>query len=296
MKLYTKKDCVFIACNYIFLGLILLIVAYPLILVVSTSFSSPEAVAAGKVRFFPVDFSLEGYSAVFEYKEIWIGYYNTIIYTISGTALNLFMTIIAAYPLSRPDFKPRGIIMIFFTLTMFFSGGMIPTYLLMNTMNLLDNRLVMILPGALSIYNVIITKTFFQSTIPKELLESAKLEGCSDFKFILRIVLPLSGAIIAVNGLFYAVGHWNSFFNAFLYLTDAGKMPLQVKMRTILVLNQLDISMFGSADPSMLTNRAELAQLIKYALIVVASAPILCVYPFIQKFFVKGVMIGSIKG
>ena len=290
------KDKVFFICNYFIMCLLLIIVAYPLIIVLSTSFSSPEAIAAGRVKFLPVDFSLEGYKAIFGYKDIWVGYYNTIIYTIVGTILNVFMTIIAAYPLSRPDFKARNVIMFYFTITMFISGGMIPTYLMMNTLHLLNTRWVMILPGAMSIFNVIITRTFFQSTIPRELLESAKIDGCSDFKFIVHMVIPLSGAIIAVNALFYAVAHWNSFFDAFIYLTDADLMPLQIKMRTILLLNQIDITMFATADPAMMNKRAEMAQLIKYALIVVASAPVLCIYPFVQKFFVKGVMIGSIKG
>ena len=296
MKIYTTRDKIFVACNYIFLSILLVIIAYPLLLIVSSSFSSPQAVVSGKVKLFPVDFSLEGYKAILGYQDIWVGYANTIFYTTFGTLLNLFMTIIAAYPLSRPDFKAKNLVMVLFTITMFFSRGMIPSYLAMNSMGLLNNRLVMILPSAMSVYNVIITRTFFQSSIPKELLESAKLDGCSDFNFILKIVIPLSGAIIAVNALFYAVGHWNSYFNAFLYLTDANKMPLQIKLRTVLVLNQMDITMFGSADPTMMDKKAELAQLIKYALIIVANGPILCIYPFVQKFFIKGVMIGSLKG
>ncbi len=295
MKL-SAGDRVFLTIVAIVLVLMFAVFAYPLLIILSTSFSSPTAVAAGKVKLFPVDWSLAGYKTVFDYKDIWIGYGNSLYYAAVGTALNLFMTIAAAYPLSRPDFKARNAVMLFFTLTMFFSGGLIPTYLMMNSLRLLNTRLVMILPGAMSVFNVIITRTFFQSTIPRELLEAAKIDGCSDFRFVLRIVLPLSGAIVAVNALFYAVGHWNAFFGAFIYLSDPNLMPLQIKMRTILLLNQMDITMFATADPSLMSKRAELSQLIKYALIVVSSAPVLIAYPFVQKFFVRGVMIGSLKG
>jgi multiple sugar transport system permease protein/putative aldouronate transport system permease protein len=292
----SRKDRVFFGVNAVFMVLVFIAIAYPLLIIVSTSFSSPSAVAGGKVRLLPVDFSLAGYQAVFQYRDIWVGYANTAFYTATGTLLNTAMTVAAAYPLSRKDFKARNVIMVFFTFTMFFSGGMIPTYLVVGKLGLLNTRAAMILPTAMSVFNVIITRTFFQSNIPDELLESAKIDGCSDFKFIAYFVIPLSGAILAVNALFYAVGHWNAFYSAFLYLTDSRLMPLQIKLRTILIMNQIDMKMFASADPSLMNRKAELSQLIKYALIVVASLPVLCIYPFVQKFFVKGVMIGSIKG
>lgn len=283
--------------NDVFLLFVLVIVLYPLIYIVSSSFSSTRAVTSGRVWLLPVEPSLEGYKAVFAYKDIWIGYANTFYYVFFGTALNVVLTILAAYPLSRKDFRARNLVMFLFTFTMFFNGGLIPTYLLIDKLGMINTRMAMILPSALSIWNVIITRTFFQSNISKELLEAAKLDGCSDVKFVLKIVIPLSGAIIAVMTLFYAVGHWNSFFSAFIYLKDNKLMPLQIKLRTILILNQFDPSMLtGSVNVEEMNKRANLRELLKYSLIIVSSLPVLCIYPFVQKYFVKGIMIGSIKG
>jgi multiple sugar transport system permease protein/putative aldouronate transport system permease protein len=213
-----------------------------------------------------------------------------------GTIVNVIMTIMAAYPLSRPDFKARNIIMGLFAFTMFFGGGMIPTYILINKLGLINNRLVMIIPGALSVWNVIITRTYFQTTISNELLEAAQLDGCSDAKFIIKVVIPLSGAIIAVITLFYAVGHWNAFFNAFIYLNDKKLFPLQLILREVLVLSEIDVSMIAGVRMEEIEAREGIKELLKYSLIVAASAPVLCMYPFVQKYFVKGVMIGAIKG
>ncbi|MCZ8514767.1 carbohydrate ABC transporter permease [Paenibacillus filicis] len=287
-------DRIFNVVNYVVLSLFFLTVLYPLVYIVSASFSSSEAVISGKVWLWPVDPGLKGYKAVFEYKAIWTGFGNSLIYTVVGTVINVFITIIAAYPLSRKDFVFRGAIMFIFVFTIMFSGGIIPNYLLVKDLGLLNTRWAMIIPSALSVFNVIITRTYFQTNIPHEMLEAAQVDGCTDWKFLTRIVIPLSGPIVAVIALFYAVGHWNSYFNALLYLKDRGLYPLQLVLRSILIQNQI--------DPSMVTNeedliaRQGLADLLKYSLIVVATVPVLIIYPFVQKYFVKGIMIGSIKG
>nr|WP_144923497.1 carbohydrate ABC transporter permease [Paenibacillus bovis] len=291
----TKADRVFTYINYTFLGLLTLIVLYPLIYILSASFSSTEAVAAGRVWLFPVDFSLKGYETVFNYDLIWTGYANSLFYTIVGTTINIVLTIMAAYPLSRPDFKGRNFFMFLFFFTMLFNGGLIPTYLLVKDLDLLNTRWALIIPNAMSVFNVIIARTYFKMTIPKELLESSKLEGCDDFRFIRSVVLPLSGPIIAVIALFYAVGHWNAYFNALIYLRDQALYPLQLVLQNILVQSQIDPEMMGSIDVETQQQLLGLEQLLKYSLIVVASLPVLIMYPFVQKHFVKGVMIGSIK-
>lgn len=289
----TVGDRIFNGINFIFSFIFLVATAYPIIYVLSASISSPQALVAGKVWLWPVDFSLEGYKAVIEYKKVWTGYGNSIFYTAIGTVINLVMTVAAAYPLSRKDLRGRNAIMLLFTFTMLFSGGMIPSYLLINNLGLLNSRWAMLLPSALSVYNVIVTTTYFRTNIPDELLESARIDGCSDFKFLTAIVIPLSGAILAVMALFYSVSHWNSFFDALLYLSDPKKYPLQIVLREILLLNTASDLTTGVADE---TARLYLNELLKYALIIVASAPLLIMYPFVQKYFVKGVMIGSVKG
>lgn len=287
-------DRAFNLINYTILSLFLITVAYPLIYIVSASFSSTEAVVSGRVWLWPVEPGLKGYKAVFEYKAIWIGFGNSLIYTVAGTLINIALTIMAAYPLSRKDFELRGILMFLFVFTIMFSGGLIPGYLLVKDLGLLDSRWAMLLPSALSVFNVIITRTYFQTTIPQEMLEAAQVDGCSDWRFLTRIVLPLSGPILAVIALFYAVGHWNAYFNALLYLKDRALYPLQLVLRSILIQNQIDPSMVTSEED--LVARQGLADLLKYSLIVVATVPVLIIYPFVQKHFVKGVMIGSIKG
>ncbi|MEH7272933.1 carbohydrate ABC transporter permease [Neobacillus vireti] len=289
----TKGDRLFTIVNYSVLSLLLVVFLYPLIYIVSASFSSTEAVLSGKVWLWPVDFSLEGYKAVFDYKLIWTGYANSLFYTVVGTLINIVMTILAAYPLSRDEFYGRKFFMLLFLFTMIFSGGLIPNYLLVKELGMLDTRWAMIIPGAMSVFNVIITRTYFKSTIPKELQEAAKIDGCSDFRFLWSIVLPLSGPIIAVMTLFYAVGHWNSFFNALIYLRDQDLFPLQLILNNILVQNQIDPQLLG--DMEQQAAKAGLSELLKYSLIVVASVPVLIIYPFVQKHFVKGVMIGSLK-
>ena len=294
-KRYNQRtDVIYNIVNYSSLFLFTIIILYPLIYVLSSSLSSSRAILSGRVWLFPVDFSLEGYVAVFKYNGIITGYMNTIIYTVTGTMINIFMTILAAYALSRRNLVGRNLVMFLFTFTMIFSGGLIPTYLLISQLKMINTRWVMIIPGAMSVWNVIITRTYYRTTIGNELLESAQLDGCSDIKFLYYIVLPLSGAITAVNALFYAVGHWNAFFDAFLYLTDRSLVPLQVILREILIKNTVDNQMMSNIGA--LQAREDLRELLKYSLIVVASAPILMLYPFVQKYFVKGVMIGAIKG
>lgn len=291
-----RDDVGFNIVNYTILTVILLIVAYPLIYIVSASFSSTAAVMANRVWLWPVEPSLKGYEAVFNNKDILTGFGNSIFYTLAGTFVNLVVTLAAAYPLSRRDLRPRNFIMLVFSFTMFFAGGMIPSYLLVSNLGLLNTRWSVILPGALNVYNMIIARQFFASNIPTELLEASQLDGCSDFQFIFRVVVPLSGAIVAVLGLFFAVGHWNAYFSALLYIGDRKKYPLQVFLREILIQNTIDASMTGSVSIEDEVVKQGLEDLLKYSLIIVASVPVLIIYPFVQKYFVKGVMIGSLKG
>lgn len=286
----TYDDNIFYAIVFIISTLFLI----TLIFVLSSSFSSGAAVQSGQVILWPVGFTLKGYQEVFNYGEVFTGFRNTLFYTCFGTLFSLTVTFAAAYPLSRKDFAGRGFFSFLFAFTMLFGGGMIPTYLLMKDLHLINSPLVMIIPGALSVYNMIVTRTFIQTNIPNELLEASQIDGCSDARYFFAIVLPLSKAIIAVMSLFYAVGYWNSFFNALLYLNDRSLYPLQLILREILVNNQFDAS--TSLDPELMQSKQGLAELLKYSLIVVTTVPILFVYPFVQKYFVKGIMIGSVKG
>ncbi|MCL2016821.1 MAG: carbohydrate ABC transporter permease [Defluviitaleaceae bacterium] len=291
---YSSSDKIFYGITGILLCLLFVIFAYPLIYVVSASFSSGAAVSAGLVVLWPVDFSLEGYSHVFAHHLILSAYWNTIRYTVVGTLINIALVMITAYPLSRADLKGRNFLMLFFVFTMLFSGGMIPWFLLIRDLGILNSMWAIVLPGGLPIFLMIIARTFIQSSIPHELLESAQIDGCSDARYFFSCLLPLSKAVIAVITLFAAVGHWNSFFPALMLLTDRGLMPLQIILREILILNQIDMSMV--TDPEAVIAMLQMADVIRYALIVVATAPILMIYPFAQKYFVKGVMVGSLKG
>ena len=291
----TLGDKIFDIVNITIMALLVVIFLWPLIFVVSASVSDPSAVLLGKVWLLPVGFNLDGYKAILDYKNIWIGYRNTLIYTVLGTLLNLAMTVCAAYPLSRKDFVPRNFFMGMFMFTMYFSGGLIPTYLVVVKLGILDTIWAMILPGAVSIFYVIIMRTYFQTSIPKTLYEAAELDGANSVQILWRIVLPLSAPILAVLGLYYAVGHWNDYFTALVYMTSPEKYPLQMFLRDILIQNQVDINMIG-LSPAEAEAKRMLAQTLKYGVIVVASVPVLCLYPFVQKYFVKGVMVGSLKG
>jgi multiple sugar transport system permease protein/putative aldouronate transport system permease protein len=287
------EDKIFYTFVYIFSFLLLLTVLYPMIFIVSASFSSGQAISTGQVKLLPVEPGIEGYRAVFKDRRIPMGYRNTIFYTVIGTLINVAMTLICAYPLARKRLPHRGPITFFFTFTMLFSGGMIPSYILLRNLHMLNTIWAMWLPSAMSIYSMIVTRTFISSAIPEELLEATQIDGCSDVKYFILFVLPLSKAVIAVIGMMYAVGHWNAYFNAFLYLTKQELYPLQIFLREILVMNQMQNDI---VDPETAIAMQGLADLLKYSLIVISSAPILCIYPFFQKYFVKGVMIGSIKG
>lgn len=295
----SRSDRLFKIANYTFLTVVLAIVLYPLIYVVSASISNPAFVNSGQMWLFPKDIMWEGYVRVFENKQIWIGYRNTIFYTLLGTTINLLVTIPAAYALSRRDLVGRNWIMGMFVFTMFFSGGLIPTYLLVKNLGMVNTIWAMVLPNAAAVWNIIICRTFFQSTIPRELEEAATIDGCSTVKMFLKIILPLSKPIIVVMALFYGVGHWNSYFNALIYLSDQNLYPLQLVLRQILVLQQMDAETTGGAVGAVATamaNKAEIAAIIKYAVMIVSTLPVIIVYPFLQRYFVKGVMIGSIKG
>ncbi len=289
----TVGDRMFYRVNAILLMLLTLSVLYPIIYVLANSFSSPAAVSSGKVYLWPLDPSVEGYRRVLENPNILSGFLNSVFYTVVGTAINLAMTMIAAYPMARKDLPLRSFFSVLFAFTMLFGGGMIPNYILIMKLGMLNTRWALLLPGALSVYNMIIARTAMQS-LPDELLEAAYIDGCSDARYFVRIVLPLSGATIAVLALYYAVGHWNSYFSAFMYLSDRSKYPLQIVLREILIMGQIaesDITDLDSAERIQ-----GLSQLLKYALIVISSAPMMLIYPFVQKYFVKGVMIGSLKG
>lgn len=290
---YIFEDKVFNFINDGLLVLAALIVLYPLIYILSSAFSSPDAVSKGKVVLFPVDFSLRGFEEVFSHKAIVTGFANSAFYTIVGTVVNIVMTVAAAYPLSRKNMPGRRILLFLFTFTMLFNGGLIPSYLLTSKLGLINTRAVMIIPTALNVFNVIICRTFFETTIPDELIEASQMDGVSHTRFIIQIAMPLSKAIIAVLVLFYGLGHWNSYFQAFLYISDKSKFPLQIILRDILILNQVNDII---ADPLLYQAKRGMAQLLKYSLIVVASMPFMVAYPFVAKHFVKGIMIGAVKG
>ncbi|MBP1991734.1 putative aldouronate transport system permease protein [Paenibacillus eucommiae] len=290
----TKGDQMFSVLNYLILSMTLLIVLYPLVFVLIASLSSPETVIRGEVWIWPKGFNLDAYSRVFQNKDIMSGYLNTIMYTIAGTAINLVMTVLAAYPLSRKDLKGRNVIVMFMMFTMFFSGGLIPTYMIIKNMGLINTFWAMVVPNAVSVFNIIIMRTFFQHTIPNEVQEAAVMDGCSNMNILVRIVLPLSMPIIAVMILFYGVGHWNAYFNALIYLSDRDKFPLQLILREILVQNQTQDMMDLNSESA--SQQALVAASIKYAVIIVTNVPVLLLYPFLQKYFVKGVMVGAIKG
>ena len=294
-KRMSRFDATVEVVNVVFLSIIAIIILYPLIYVFSASFSDAMSVTSGKMYLWPVDVTLENYAEVFKNKNIVLGFRNSIIIMVAGTALNLVMTVLAAYPMSRKDLWGGSVLMKLITFTMFFSGGLIPSYLLVTkTLGLMNNWLALILPGAISVYNMIIMRTYFVSSVPFELQEAAEIDGCSMFGILLRIVLPLSGPVVAVIGLYYAVGHWNSYFNALLYINEEALQPLQLYLRKVLTLNNSQQLMQMGADEA--ARQAMRAETIKYSVIVVSSIPMLIIYPFVQKYFVKGVMIGAIKG
>lgn len=281
-------------CNAFIITLIILVL-YPLWFVLMASFSDPMYVNNGTFLIIPRGFTLEGYKYVFENSKIWAAYGNTIYYTVMGTIFGTLVTLLAGYAFSRKDLIGGSLIMKLFVFTMYFSGGTIPLYLIIQKLGLLNTREIMIILGSVSVYNIIIVRSFMVTNIPNDLYDAAQIDGCGNGRFFFQIVLPLSKAVIAIMVLYIAVYHWNSYFNAMMYLTDGDMQPLQVILREILVLSTA-ASADPNADPELIARMQKLATVMKYSFIVIATAPILCVYPFIQKHFVKGVMIGSVKG
>lgn len=289
-----RSNKIFDIVNHLILFTLMMIVLYPLYFIVIASFSAPDAVARGEVLLLPKGFNLSGYKQIFKYQDIWTGYGNSILYTVIGTAVNLIATIPAAFAFSRKELVGKKPLMLLFAFTMFFGGGLIPTYLLIQNLGIDDTIWALVLPGAVGVYNLIVARTFFEQSIPEELYEASVMDGSDHFKYFFRIVLPIAKPIMAVMVLIYAVGHWNSYFNALIYLVDRGKFPLQVILREILIQQQTVSG--GAANLQALEQQRQLAEMIKYGVIVVSSLPVLCMYPFIQKHFVKGMMIGAVKG
>ncbi len=294
----SREDVIYDAVIFVILTLILIIVAYPLYFIIISSISDPKAVAGGKVIFKPIGFTLQGYAEVFKDDRIMKSFFNSLVYTTCGTLLNLAVTLPTAYALSRTKFFAKKFVTTFYMITMFIGGGMIPTYLVVQKTGLLDSMWALIIPGALSVYNMIVARTFFQQNISEELYEAAEIDGCGHGRFFFGIALPLSGAITAIMVLYYGVGHWNSYFNALLYMQTEDKFPLQLVLRSILVQNEAQLSQgaLTVAAREAMEKKRQLAELMKYSLIIISSIPVMVIYPFIQKHFVKGVMIGSVKG
>ena len=290
----SKSDIAFDIFNYTLLGAITILVLYPLYFIVIASFSDPDFINTGQVVFWPKGFNVLGYQKIFEDTKIWRAYGNTIFYTLVGTCINIVLTMMFAYPLSRKDFCGRRFLTFFMMFTMYFQGGLMPTYILMQNIHLYDTPWVMVLLPAINVFNVIIAKTNIQNNIPEELYEAAAIDGCSHFKFFCKIVMPLSKSIVAVLVLYYGVAHWNEIMNGLVYLRDEGLYPLQLVLRGILVQNQASADMMADIDSMMAQQKA--AELIKYGLIIVSALPVLVIYPFLQKYFAKGVMVGAVKG
>jgi len=291
-KAKSMEDRIFDAVVFILVALVLIITVYPLYIVVVASFSAPLDVISGQVWIWPKGFNVEGYKRIFMNGDMLIGYRNTLVYTVLGTLVSIVLTMSAAYPLSRSKLYGRGAIMFLFAFTMFFRGGMIPSYLTLKGLGLYNNLAVMLLFGALSVYNVIVARTFLQNTIPNEVYEATEVDGANDIQTFFKIVLPLSMPILAVLTLFYAVGIWNNYFTGLIYLKDRSRYPLQMFLREILVTQADSMSEGLEAD----MNKMLVQESVKYGAIVVSSVPMIILYPFLQKFFVKGVMIGALKG
>ena len=278
---------------YIIMVFVLLVCLVPFIYMLALSLSDPKAIINNQVSFWPVGWNLDAYEQIFTYPNFFRAYGNTIFYTVAGTAIALFMMVLFAYPLSKTFLRGQKFFMKMVIVSMFFSGGLIPNYILMKNLNIYNTFWVMVLPGSINVMNLIVCRTFFQTTIPKELWEAASIDGCNDLVFFFKVVLPLSSTIIAVLALFYGSAKWNSYFDALIYLIDSKKMPLQMVLRNLLLIGQ-STDMVGDAES--MAERQRQAEQLKYCIIVVSAAPLLCLYPFLQKYFAKGVMIGSLKG
>jgi putative aldouronate transport system permease protein len=291
-----RGDRSFHIVNMAVLTFILLIVIYPLVYVISCSFSSAYAVVTNRVWLWPVDVTLDGYKAVFEHPLIMTGYMNSLLYMAGGTSVNIILLLLCGYPLSRKDLPGAKAWTMYFMLTMFFGGGMIPNYLLVKNLGLMNSRWALIIPFAFSAYNMVIVRTFFKSNLPEDLLEAANIDGCGDIRFFVKIALPLAKPVIAVMVLLHGIGHWNGYMRALLYVSDSSKFTLQLVLRDILMLNNMPAEMLAQMGDQKLDEMRNAMELIRYSVIIVGSLPVLILYPFVQKYFVKGIMIGSIKG
>ncbi|MGY4769540.1 carbohydrate ABC transporter permease [Kribbella sp. CWNU-51] len=289
----SRTDRIFLICVYLLLAVFLTVVLLPLLYIVASSFSSPAAVSSGRVLFWPVEFSLRGYQAVLSNPQILQGYANSLFYTVVGTIVSVTLTIAIAYPMSRRSLVGRNVVMTLILFTMLFTGGLIPTYLVVQSAGLLDTRWALIIPQAIGVWQVIIARTYFRTAIPDELVEAAELDGCGDLRFLWAVAIPLAKPMIAVVALMYAIMQWNSYFDALIYLKNPDLFPLQLVLRNILILNTYS---GGAVDASVILQRQQLADLLKYSLIVVASVPVLLIYPFVARYFTKGIMIGAVKG
>lgn len=292
----SAEDKIFRIISLTFLTIIMIVIIYPLVFVLFASFSDPFRVYESPLLLFPKGFCIESYKLVFEYKDIWIGYRNSLMYTILGTTVNVIMTSLGAYPLSRKDFAGRGVLTVFYVFTMFFNGGLIPSYLVIHKLGLPNTIGVMIIPMAVGVYNMIIMRTYFQQRIPPSLEDAAKIDGCTNFALFRKVVLPLSKPIIAVMALFYGVGHWNSYFHGMIYLSNRELYPLQLFLRELLVQNSMENMMQTIVVDEQYATRMVARMGLKYAVIVAATLPIFILYPFLQRFFKTGIMVGAIKG
>ncbi|GLX68815.1 carbohydrate ABC transporter permease [Paenibacillus glycanilyticus] len=288
----SAGDRIFVFAVYAILSLVLVAVLYPLIYIVSSSISSPSAVVSGKVWLWPVDLSFKGFETILKTPLIMTGYINSLFYMSAGTLISVVLTVMLAYPLSRKTFFGRSGILMIVMFTMLFGGGLIPTYLVVKELGMIDSRWALLIPNAIWVWQVIIARSFFQTTIPGELIEASEIDGCSDWRFLASVVIPLSKPILAVLVLMYAVGQWNAYFDALIYLKSDKLYPLQLVLRSIIIQN----NSAGAMDISVQVQRAQLAELLKYALIVVATLPVLIIYPFVQRYFVQGMLVGSVKG
>lgn len=296
----SYSDKIFDALNVIIMILLLFIFVYPLYFVVIASFSDPKLVTTGQVILWPKGISLDSYKEMMKETKLWIGYKNTIFVTIVGTLINMILTVLCAYPLSRKDWLPKGFFMKMLLIAMYFNGGLIPTFLVVKRVGLLDTIWAMIIPSAISFYNCLIVRNYFMNSIPPSLQEAAELDGANPAQYLIRIVLPLSKPVLAVVALYYAVGHWNDYYSALIYIFDTDLKPLQTALREILMSSQLVIERMNQStldmDAETFEKSMAMAETMKYSVIIVALVPMLLVYPFVQKYFVKGVMIGAIKG
>lgn len=295
-KKLVNQDRIFEGVNRVLMIVLLIVFVWPLWFVLIASISDPAQVWQGNVILMPKNITLDAYKEVIQYETIWIGYRNTILYTVLGTIINLVLTVCGAYPLSRRDFAPRKFLLIILMITMYFSGGLVPSYLVVNKLGLVDTIWAMIIPNAVSMFNIIITRTYFINSIPEELHEATQLDGANTAQYLFKVVLPLSKPILAVITLFYAVGHWNDFYSALIYINSQQLLPLQSVLRKLLLSTQMTLQLTSSMSPDEIMRKTQLAQTLKYSSIIVSTVPVLCLYPLVQKHFVKGIMVGSVKG